>query len=154
MSNQYMINNNSMVENNHFNHVGMCSREITVNPHYGSTVHFDTIEDCIDFVQYLTTRNISIIDFCCNGRGCKLNRICNKNSTLLKSNYRQFVSNIQNVPTAQNIVHTCDICYENTTTLYTRCFDERHHGCLSCWTRLSSNSCPFCRRRLRDITSL
>jgi len=136
-----------------------CSRQFIESEEipYGSTVHFTNVDECIGFVHYLASRNIHIIDFCCNGRGCKLFRICNKNSTLLKSDYTSRLSIIQNdsLPTQPDqLTHTCDICYESTNTLYTRCMDDRHNGCLSCWSRLSSNSCPFCRSELRDIMAL
>jgi hypothetical protein len=158
MSSSSVIAINNIHANIYENYTS-CSRLLLVPeeiPH-GSTVHFTTVDECINFVHYLSTRNIHIIDFCCNGRGCKLFRICNKNSELLKSDYCARLSTIQNHSLPSQPVqpnHTCDICYESTNTLYTRCMDVRHNGCLSCWSRLSSNSCPFCRSELRDIMAL
>jgi hypothetical protein len=35
-------------------------------------IHFDTVEECEDFVQYLKTYDISITHKCCSNKGCGL----------------------------------------------------------------------------------
>ena len=54
-------------------------------------VHFDTEQQCIDFIQYAKNLNYKVGHTCCSGLGCKIFDIDNRTSHKIK---REFLMHV------------------------------------------------------------
>ena len=56
-------------------------------------VHFNTNDDCENFLKFASQNNISISHTCCDGKGCGIKNIKKENLNIIIKEYLQLNSN-------------------------------------------------------------
>ena len=97
-------------------------------------IHFNSIEECSEFILFVSKMNIKVGHKCCGGKGLLINE---ENSLIqnLKKNFK--LNNIVKID-------TCDICCE-IKSLITKCFVCKYPFCIDCYDKILNSSCPYCR---------
>jgi hypothetical protein len=154
-----IINNMNIIKNinNIINNINNMGNDINNNiSNKNRFIHFDTREECDDFVSFIGTDKIT--HKCCYGQGCG---IIDSEIELVYELRKQFNSpenrkerhknrikkkeEIQEIEEDDNIDCTteCCVCFERTNT-YTKC---GHLLCTECSLQLIKKECPYCRTK-------
>lgn len=56
-------------------------------------IHFNTNDDCENFLNFASQNNISISHTCCDGKGCGIKNIKKENLNIIIKEYLQLNSN-------------------------------------------------------------
>ena len=101
---------------------------------FSDFVHFDTVEECDQFILFVSKMNIKIGNKCCGGKGCSINE------------KYSFINNLKKNFKLNNIVKidNCDICFE-IKSLITKCFVCKYPFCIDCYNKILNSNCPYCR---------
>ena len=97
-------------------------------------IHFNTIEECSEFVLFVSNMNIKVGHKCCGGKGISIN----KEDSCIKHLKKMFKLN--NIVKIDN----CDICFEKKLLL-TKCSVCKYPFCMDCYDKILNSSCPCCR---------
>ena len=104
------------------------------NKPFSDFVHFDTVEECDQFILFVSKMNIKIGNKCGGGKGCSINE------------KYSFINNLKKNFKLNNIVKidNCDICFE-IKSLITKCFVCKYPFCIDCYNKILNSNCPYCR---------
>ena len=105
--------------------------------------HFDTVEECDQFVNFVIQQELVISHRCCSQKGCAVFRKEGILWSTLQQQFKDFQC-LQRPPLEVMCVGPCDICYEERE-LVCCCVQCHHPFCLSCLRRIESRLCPYCR---------
>jgi hypothetical protein len=108
-------------------------------------IHFDTNQECDNFIIYAKNQNINYIRFCCDGKGCSFQNI---NYDSLKKLKAKFLSVYFEFKT----IGTCNICFEDNKELFKFCKTCIEPICKECVKQISN--CPFCRNKFYTFAHL
>ena len=110
-------------------------------------IHFNTFEECDEFINLLKCLDINITHKCCGGKGCGIKKI---NYTQAKNIYNNFKPNNIIYKSIKNEDENleCGICYQEVKSLTIKCHTGSHPYCSSCWNNLKKPECPTCRGSL------
>ena len=106
-------------------------------------VHFDSINQCEIFL--VNNLHVSVAYKCCGGRGIASFR---KNVLSLCKNEKTGQTTHKQDKTRET-KGTCDICFIENSSLYSKCTKCIQPFCMNCLTKLPTKACPYCRSELR-----
>ena len=111
------------------------------NKSFKNFIHFDTIEECSEFILFVSKMNIKVGHKCCGGKGLSINK---KNSFInnLKKEFK-LNNKLNNILKIDN----CDICFE-IKSLIIKCFVCKYPFCIDCYDQILNSKCPYCRGKI------
>lgn len=90
--------------------------------------HFGTVADCDLYI--INNKHLKIDHKCCGGKGIKIRIDPEKPEEDVKKG-------------------TCDICFMDNVSLYSKCNTCVQPFCESCLDKIVSKVCPYCRGQLK-----
>lgn len=118
-------------------------RDNIINGFFMNFIHFDTLQECIDFIKFYELKyKIKITHTCCSGKGCCLNKSFEETNAIKNEYITSYIKpdNAFN----ESIIDECDICYEKKE-LINLCKICNHPFCMDCIRQINNNNCAYCR---------
>jgi hypothetical protein len=98
-SNNIITSNNTTIYNvmNDINNINI-NNSINII-HNRGFVHFETTNDCSEFINYINSlnRNIQIGHRCCENKGCEIRNICSDNINILRNEFIEYRNSVNNM---------------------------------------------------------
>jgi len=100
-------------------------------------VHFNSVEECNNFINNIIKINIEIGHKCCSDTGCLI-----KNYNNIDIDH--IIKKIKN--DNKLLIDECDICFESKS-LIINCKICSHPLCNDCFSKIKNKPCPYCRSK-------